>query len=40
MDDLITSLSGAAVGQRVTLTVLRDGEELRIELTLEERPVR
>jgi S1-C subfamily serine protease len=40
MDDLITSLSGAAVGQTVTLTVLRDGEEMRIELTLEERPVR
>jgi S1-C subfamily serine protease len=40
MDDLITSLSGTAVGQRVTLTVLRDGEELGIELTLEERPVR
>lgn len=40
MDELITSLSGAAVGQTVTLTVLRDGEELRIELTLEERPVR
>jgi 2-alkenal reductase len=40
MDDLITSLAGRAVGQKVTLTVLRDGEEAMVELTLEERPER
>jgi 2-alkenal reductase len=40
MDDLVTFLAGTAVGQSVTLTVMRDGAELRIELTLEERPVR
>jgi 2-alkenal reductase len=40
MDDLITFLAGTGVGQRVTLTVMRDGEELTIDLTLEERPVR
>ncbi len=40
MDDLVTSLAGARVGQMVTLTVLRDGHELAIGLTLEERPER
>jgi S1-C subfamily serine protease len=40
MDDLATHLSEAAVGQTVALTIVRDGEEQRIEVTLEERPAR
>jgi 2-alkenal reductase len=40
MDELIVYLSDASVGQTVTLTVLRDGEEQTVEVTLEERPVR
>jgi S1-C subfamily serine protease len=40
MDDLATRLSEAAVGQTVAVTIVRDGEEQRIEVTLEERPAR
>jgi 2-alkenal reductase len=38
MDDLIVSLSGKQVGQAITLTVLRDGQEIEVEVILEERP--
>ncbi len=39
MDDLITYLARSTeVGDTVTLTVLRDGEELDVEVTLEARP--
>jgi S1-C subfamily serine protease len=39
MDDLIAFLSAnTEVGQSVTLTVLRDGEEQQIEVNLEARP--
>jgi S1-C subfamily serine protease len=38
MDDLIVYLADRSVGQRVTLTVLRDGRQQRIELRLDERP--
>jgi S1-C subfamily serine protease len=38
MDDLIVYLADMSVGQRVTLTVLRDGRQQRIELRLGERP--
>jgi 2-alkenal reductase len=39
MDDLIVYLvEEARVGQQVTLTVLRDGEEREIEVTLSSRP--
>lgn len=38
-DDLINYLaSRTGVGDAVTVTVVRDGSEIRIELTLEERP--
>jgi S1-C subfamily serine protease len=38
-DDLINYLaSRTSVGDVVTLTVVRDGAEIRVELTLEERP--
>ncbi len=38
-DDLVNYLASfTSVGDVVTLTVVRDGEQLRIELTLEERP--
>jgi S1-C subfamily serine protease len=40
MDDLTTRLSETTVGQTVALTIVRDGEEQRIEVTLEERPAR
>ena len=39
MDDLIIRLSETLVGQRVTLTIVRDDEEQSVEVTLEERPV-
>ena len=39
MDDLIVYLADKSVGQRVTLTVLRDGRRQRIQVTLGERPV-
>jgi len=38
MDDLIVYLANKSVGQRVTLTVLRDGRRQRIQVTLGERP--
>jgi len=38
MDDLIVYLADRSVGQRVTLTVLRDGRRQRIQVTLGERP--
>ena len=38
MDDLIVHLSEKAVGQSVTLTIVRDGEEQNVEVTLGERP--
>jgi len=38
-DDLVGYLARQSeVGQRVTLTVLRDGKQQRVEVTLEERP--
>ncbi|UCC64423.1 MAG: PDZ domain-containing protein, partial [Anaerolineae bacterium] len=40
MDDLIVHLAETRVGQVVTLTVLRDGAERTVEVTLEERPAR
>ena len=40
MDDLATRLSETTVGQTVALTIVREGEEQRIEVTLEERPAR
>jgi len=39
MDDLIAYLSAqTGVGQKVSLTVLRDGKEKRLEATLAARP--
>ncbi len=38
MDDLIVYLADRSVGDRVTLTVLRDGRRQRIQVTLGERP--
>ena len=38
MDDLIVYLAEKSVGQRMTLTVLRDGRRQRIQVTLGERP--
>ena len=38
MDGLIAYLADKSVGQRVTLTVLRDGRRQRIQVTLGERP--
>jgi len=38
MDGLIVYLAYKSVGQRVTLTVLRDGRRQRIQVTLGERP--
>ncbi len=40
MDDLITYLETRQVGDDVVLTVVRDGDEQKIVVTLEERPVR
>ncbi|MFC2029625.1 S1C family serine protease [Chloroflexota bacterium] len=40
MDDLIVVLSTKAVGQTVAVTVVRQGGERLLEVTLEERPVR
>ena len=36
MDDVIICLADTTVGQTVTLTVLRDGEEQAVEVELEE----
>jgi 2-alkenal reductase len=38
MDDIITYLQRTEVNQRVTLTILRDGEQTTVEVTLGERP--
>jgi len=38
MDDLIVYLADKSVGQRVTLTVLRDGAKRNVKVTLGERP--
>ncbi len=38
MDDLIVYLADKSVGQKVTLTVLRNGRQQRIQVTLGERP--
>jgi 2-alkenal reductase len=38
MDDLIVYLARTTVGQTVTLTILRDGKQQDIEVTLEEWP--
>lgn len=38
MDDLIVLLAEKAVGQTVTMTILRDGEEQSVDVTLGERP--
>jgi S1-C subfamily serine protease len=38
MDDLITYLEGTVVGQEVELTIIRDGDEERLTVELDERP--
>jgi S1-C subfamily serine protease len=38
MDDLILAISDQEIGDRVTLTVLRDGEELNLTAQLAARP--
>jgi S1-C subfamily serine protease len=38
MDDIITYLQRTSVGQVVTLTILRDGEQMTIDVELGERP--
>ena len=38
MEDLLSILRGAEPGQDVTLTVLRDGQQTMVEVTLGERP--
>ena len=40
MDDLIVYLADRAVGQTVTLTLVRDQEEQLVSVTLQERPER
>jgi 2-alkenal reductase len=40
MDDLVVLLSQRTVGQKVTLAVIRGGDEQNVEVTLEERPAR
>ena len=40
MDDLIVVLSSKAVGQTVSVRILRLGEEQQLDVTLEERPAR
>ena len=40
MDDLIVVLSSKAVGQTVSVRILRLGEEQQVDVTLEERPTR
>jgi 2-alkenal reductase len=37
-DDLITYISERSVGDRVRLTILRDGKEMEVSVTLEARP--
>ena len=38
MDDLLSQLQGARVGQKVTLTILRDGRQQDVTVTLSARP--
>ena len=38
MDDLIVYLAETAVGQTVTLDIIRGGEGLSVDVILEERP--
>jgi S1-C subfamily serine protease len=38
MDDLITFLESTVVGQEVELTIIRDGDEKRLTVELDERP--
>ena len=38
MDDLITYLESTVVGQEVELTIIRDGDEKRLTVELDERP--
>lgn len=38
LDDLVSWLNEAEPGQKVTLTILRDGKELELTVTLGERP--
>jgi S1-C subfamily serine protease len=38
MDDIITYLQRTEVGQQLTLTILRDGEQQSVRVTLGERP--
>jgi S1-C subfamily serine protease len=38
MDDLITYLESTVVGQEVELTIIRDGDEKRLNVELDERP--
>ena len=38
MDDLILAVSQQAIGDRVTLSVLRDGEEIELVAQLAARP--
>jgi len=38
MDDLITCLESTVVGQEVELTIIRDGDEKRLTVELDERP--
>jgi S1-C subfamily serine protease len=40
MDDIITYLQQTRVGQHVTLTIVRDGQELALPVELGERPPR
>lgn len=39
MDDLIAYLEAYSVGDQVTLTVIREGDQIDVEVTLAERPV-
>ncbi|MGQ9554189.1 MAG: S1C family serine protease [Anaerolineae bacterium] len=39
MDDLIAYLEAYSVGDQVTLTVIREGDQMDVEVTLAERPV-
>ena len=38
MEDLQTFLQQAEPGQKVTLTILRDGKQIEVPMTLSERP--
>jgi S1-C subfamily serine protease len=38
MEDLLVQLKQADPGQTITLTVLRDGKNLDLQVTLGERP--